>query len=456
MQKYLTIMKNKIILVFIIIFTSIFIIHGQEKNVVDRILAVVGNNLILQSDVEAQYLQISQGRDYKGIDLKCDIFEDLLYQNLLLHHAEMDSLTVTDREVDSELERRIRYFVMQIGSEKKLEDYFGKTMTEIKNDLRENLKKQLLSEQMEHKITSSVKITPTEVRNFFKNLPKDSIPYIEEELEYEQIVIYPAIPEEIKLLTKEKLNDLRERVLKGDNFSTLAVMYSEDPGSSPRGGELGLVGRTELVPEFTAVAFNLEPGETSRIVETEFGYHIIQLIERRGELINVRHILMSPKSPLSETQKARRTLDSITVAIRTDSISFAKAAEKFSQDDNTKFNNGLAINPYTGNSRFQSEHIDPITALQLRRLKLGEISQPFEFTDERGKKGTKIVRLKSRIPAHYANLKDDYQIIQEGALENKKQEVITNWIKRHLKITFIQIDESFHNCQYKFPEWVKK
>jgi peptidyl-prolyl cis-trans isomerase SurA len=435
-------------------FTFVF----AQKQVVDKVLAVVGNNLILVSDIETRFLELNRGKDYEGLDLKCQIFEDLLFQNLLVNHAILDSLEVTDRDVSEQLERRIRYFVQQIGSEKKLEEYFGKTITQIKADLHESLKNQMLAEKMEMKVTGDIKVTPAEVRLYFKSVPEDSIPFIEEELELEQLVLFPHIPEEVKLMSKEKLNELRERIVSGENFATLAALYSEDVETAKRGGELGFVGRSELVPEFTAVAFNLKEGEVSRIVETDYGYHVIQLIEKRGELINVRHILISPKLPASETVKTRIRLDSIMTLVRMDTLTFSAAIEKFSDDTETKNNSGLYINPMTGNSRFtteQLEKVDPLTAFHVKKMKVAQYSDPFEFYNETGKKGYKVIRLKSRIPAHKANLKDDYQRIQELAMEEKKHKTMMNWVEKKKKITYIQIDESYANCPFNY-NWTSK
>ncbi len=443
-----------IIIVLFSQFTLVNSVKAQDK-IIDQIIAVVGDNYILKSDIENQFLQLESKSDYQGVDLKCNILEELLYQNLLLHQAAIDSLTVSDKEIDSQLDRRIRYFVSQVGSEKKLEEYFKKSIIEIKSDLRESLKKQMLSEKMQDKLTGSLKVTPSEVKQCFKDMPKDSIPTINEQVEYEQIVIYPVISEKEKLAVKEKLNGFRERILKGDKFSTLAVLYSEDPGSAVKGGELGFVGRNDLVPEFAAVAFKLKDGEVSRIVETEYGYHIIQLIERLGEQINVRHILLVPKVDPISAVKARSQLDSIARIIRLDSITFKNAAEKFSQDKDTKFNGGLAVNPYTNNSRFDLEQLDATTSYWIKKLKTGEISSPFEYTNEKSQKCYKIIRLKARYPSHKANLKDDYQSIQDYAASLKKQQIMKDWIEKEQKITYIRIDNSYQNCNFKYQGWVK-
>lgn len=448
---------NKRLFFIIVLFSSFAFINTGicQNKIIDQIIAVVGDNYILKSDIENQFLQLESKSEYQGVDLKCTILEELLYQNLLLHQAALDSITVSDKEIDSQLDRRIRYFVSQIGSEKKLEEYFKKSIIEIKSDLRESLEKQLLSERMQDKLTGSLKVTPSEVKQCFKDMPKDSIPVVNEQVEYEQIVIYPLISEKEKLAVKEKLNGFRERILKGDKFSTLAALYSEDPGSAIKGGELGFVGRSDLVPEFAAVAFKLKDGEVSRIVETEFGYHIIQLIERLGEQINVRHILISPKVDPSSAVKARAQLDSIARIIRLDSMTFKAAAEKYSQDKDTRLNGGLAVNPYTNNSRFDLEQVDGTTSYWIKKLKIGEISSPFEFTNEKSQKCYKIIRLKARYPAHKANLKDDYQSIQDYALVLKKQQVMKEWIEKEQKITYIKIDNSYQNCSFKYSGWVK-
>jgi len=446
--------KTLITLLLVFPISFIYIASSQDKTI-DKIIATVGDNYILKSDIESQFIQLESKTDFKGVDLKCNILEELLYQNLLLNQAALDSLTVSDKEIDSQLDRKLRYFVSQVGSEKKLEEYFNKSITDIKAELRESLKKQMLSEKMQDKLTGSLKVTPSEVRQYFKEIVPDSIPKINEQVEYEQIVLFPVITETEKLAVKEKLNGLRDRILKGDKFSTLAVLYSEDPGSSTKGGELGLLGRSDLVPEFAAVAFKLKDGEVSRIVETEYGYHIIQLIERLGEQINVRHILLTPKVDPKSAVKARNRLDSLATAIRTDSITFKKAAGKYSQDNDTKFNGGLAVNPYTNNSRFDIDQLDATTSYWIKKLKPGEVSASFEFTNDKSQKCYKIIRLKALYPAHKANLKDDYQTLQEYSVSLKKQEIMKDWVAKEQKFTYVHIDNSYKNCDFKYKGWIK-
>lgn len=438
-------MKN--ILVISIFLLGYYFSYAQ-KPVIDKVVAVVGNNAILLSDIENQYHQTPDKSKYDGIDLKCNILEELIYQNLLLHQAEIDSITVGEKEIESEMERRLRYFINQIGSEKKLEEYFNKSIIDIKSDLRKSLRKQMLAEKMQDKIIGNIKVTPTDVRNFYKSLPPDSIPFINEQVEYQQIIFYPLISEKEKIEAKEKLNSIRERILKGESFATLAVLYSEDPGSALRGGELGFFTRNDMVPEFSGAAFKLKEGEVSPIIETEYGFHIIQLIERKGEQINARHILITVKSSYEELQKAKNFAQTIYQKILSDSITFSKAAIQYSMDKNTSFNEGIAVNPFNNTTRFDVEQLDPASARQIEKLKVGQISQPFDFSNEQGKKGYKIIKLKARYKAHKANLTDDYNYLQQLTQEHKKQEAIKNWILKKTKTTYFTIDDDFKKCEF--------
>lgn len=438
----------------IILFATNIIAQNNGK-VIDQVIAVVGGKIILLSDIEEQYTQLkAQGFESKG-DVKCEILEELLFQKLLLNQAELDSIEVTSKEINQTMESRFKYFISQIGSEEKLEEYFGKSILEMKEDFRENIKEQLLTQKMQSKLTDDIKITPSEVRAFFKNIPADSLPYINTEFELQQIVLVPKISDEEKLLIREKLNEFRERVINGDKFSTLAVLYSEDPGSAKKGGELGFVSRTDLVPEFAAVAFNLKDGEVSRIVETEFGYHIIQLIEKKGELVNVRHILLSPKPSVEKMMEIEKRLDSISTQIRENKITFEDAADKFSDDEKSKYNGGLMSNPYTGNTRFEANQLDQYSYYAVKDLNTGEISKVLQTRDDRGKIVYKIYKLKTKTKPHKANLKDDYQRIQDIALENKKQKEIDEWSSKKINNTYIHIDPSFGNCSFRLKGWLK-
>ncbi len=427
-----------------------------QKQIVDQVIAVVGKNIILQSDIENRYMQMVMQGYVSGGDMKCEILEDFLYEKLLLNQAELDSIEITKNEIEYAMDNRFRQIINQLGSEEELEKQFGKSILEMKADMKEDMKKILLSQKMLGKITENLKITPTEVRKYFNNLPKDSLPVVNETFEIEQIVKYPVIKKEDKEAVKNRLKEFRERIQNGDKFSTLAVLYSEDPGSAPKGGEIGFITREQVEPEFAAVAFNLKsPKEVSRIVETSYGYHIIQLIEKRGELINVRHILLSPKVSPEQMIKAKKTLDSIKNILASDTVSFAEIAEKYSDDENSKNTGGLVVNPYTGSSKFEKEHLDAATYYAIKNLNPGQISKPFETKDPDGKTVYKIVRLKSKTESHIMNLKEDYQAIKDIALADKKQKEINNWIKQRQASTYIHIDDSYKNCNFKMKAWVK-
>lgn len=442
-------MRNFLICIFI--FQSLAT-YSQDKKIIDQIIAVVGNNMIMESDIETQRIQMMAQGYYSQGDIKCEILEQMVYQKLLIHQAAIDSIEVTDRDVDMELDRKISYFISQIGSEEKLEEYFKKSMVEIKTDFKEVIREQLLVQRMHAKLTGDLKVTPTEVRKYYKSLPPDSIPVVPAEYEIQQIVKYPVIEEAEILAVKEKLRQLRDRVVNGENFATLAILYSEDPGSSKNGGELGFVGRGDLVPEFAAVAFNLKPGEVSKIVKTDYGFHIIQLIERKGEKINVRHILITPKVNPKKVFEAKRSLDTIAALIRSDSLKFDVAAGLYSQDKETRLNGGLLLNPATGTTRFEASHIESSVAFAIKNLQSGQISEPFESKDEQGRTVVKIVSLKSKTETHTASLENDYQRIQDATLENKKAEFIKGWIDKKRKSTYIKLVPEYAAC----PDFLKK
>lgn len=445
--------KVKIISLLILITLS-GNVFSQTK-VVDQIIGVVGKNIILESDIENQRLQLQSQGYYSSGDIKCEVFEDMLFQKLLLNQAAIDSIEVSESEVKSELDRRIQYFIAQIGSQKKLEEFYGKSLLEIKDEFSKVIKEQLLTQRMRQEITKDLKVTPSEVRSFFKKLSKDSLPYIKSEVEIQQICNYPKV-EEIEILrVKEQLRNFKKRINNGKNFATLAVLYSEDPGSAKKGGELGFVGRGDLVPEFAAVAFNLKEGEVSKIVKTDYGFHIIQLIERKGERINVRHILIKPKISAEKKLCAKEFLDSVKNLINIDTVSFKDAVLKYSDDKETIYNAGIVVNPQTNASSFELEQLEPDVSYAIKNLKVGDISAPFESVDNNAKTVYKIVRLKSKTNAHKANMSDDYQKIQDAALEEKKQDFIGSWIEKKQKTTFIKVDDSYKNCKFNHKGWVK-
>lgn len=425
---------------------------AQDK-VIDEVIAVVGSHPILYSDVEAQYMQMrSQMQVSDPFAARCQIFEQMLYQKLLLYQAEIDSIVVDDEQVNATLDQKLRYYIQQFGSQEKLEDFYDKTILEIKEEFREPIKEQLLSEQVQAKVTENIKITPTEVKRFFEKIPADSIPVIPMRYEIAQIVKEPDVNQEELNASKAKIIALRDRVLKGEKFNTLAILYSEDPGSAAKGGELGLFGRGDMAPEFEAAAFGLKnKGDLSEVIKTKFGYHVIQLIERRGEYINARHILIIPKVSPLDLVKAKNDLDSIAALISKDSISFEKAALRFS-DDPGRVNGGLLINPASSNSIFPADQLDPKVFFVVDKLKTGEVSAAVPYTTEDGTSAYRILKLISRTDPHKANLKDDYNQLQEWALNEKKGKAVSKWIKEKSKTAFLRIDERYKECQFQY-DW---
>ena len=443
-------MKLKTYILILYLFITTFNTFAQKKDI-DKIIAIVGKNIILKSDIENQYYQLKNQPGTENIpDLRCYLFEEMLIQKLFLHKAELDSIEVTPQEVEDNIDRRIRYFVNQIGSEEKLEKYYHKSIEEIKDDFKDIIKEQMLAERAQSNLTKNIKVTPSEVKKFYNSLPKDSIPYVEAKYRVEQIVLKPKISNIEDSIAKAKITNFKKRIENGENFAALAVLYSEDPGSASKGGELGYVSRQDLVPEFAAVAFNLKnKGEVSRVVKTKFGYHIIQLIDRKGEKINIRHILITPKTSIEQIIKTKQRIDSISNLIKKDSISFEDAVQKFSDDKNSKQNNGLMINPVTNDANFEITHFNPKTAYVVNNLNLGEISDAFETTDDENHKVYKIIKLISKTQKHKANLKQDFNVIKELCLQNKKQEKTNKWIKQIKKTTYIKIDDSYKNCDFK-------
>jgi len=439
--------------IFLLLTITAITTNAQEK-VVDQIIGVVGSNIILQSELESQYLQyLAQGLE-PSPSSRCEILEDMLFQKLLINQAQIDSVEVTEAQVESELDKRMRYFINQLGSEKALEDYLGKSILQIKADYKDEIKGLLLAQQMQSKITGKVVVTPAEVRSYFNQIPTDSLPFINSEVEVGQIVKMPPLSKEEKQNVKDKLQNIRERILKGEDFSTLAILYSEDPGSAKNGGELGFVNREDLVPEFAAVAFNLKGSEVSNVIESPYGYHILQLISRRGEQVNVRHILLTPKVSSADLTKAQVYLDSIySLMLKYDTLNFEKAALRFSDDAETKNNAGLIINPQTGTTKFETQELDPAIFFTIDKLKLGEFSRPVRMQTKDGKSAYRILYLKSRTLPHRANLKEDYQRIQNVAMTQKQAKIVSDWVKKKKSTTYIKIDEEFKSCDFRY-KWI--
>jgi peptidyl-prolyl cis-trans isomerase SurA len=428
-------------------------VYAQQAQVIDKIVAVVGKNIILQSDIEEQYLQYRLQGGIKGSasSIRCEILEDMLFRKLMLNQAELDSITVTDEQVESEMDYRIRYYVSQLGSEEKLEEYYNKSMSEIKDELRTIIKDQKMIEEVQRGIVSGVNATPSDVREFYRSIPKDSIPMVSAQYEIAQLVKKPPITLDEKLAVKDELYELRARILKGERFSTIARIYSEDPGSAKKGGELGFQGRGGFVPEFEAAAFSLKEGEISEVIETEYGFHIIQLIERRGDYVNVRHVLRTLKVSPEALQTAYDELDSIANLIRMDSITFDEAVRQFSDEDD-KVNGGYLVNENTGSTFFAAEDLDQQVSVVVNKLKVGEVSDPVPMKTKNGKDAYRLLIIKKKTTAHKANLNDDYALIQQWTLQKKRQEAINKWIDNKSTKAYVNISEEYRDCDFQF-DW---
>ena len=441
------------LIIIMTIFSTNISAQDQEAPkgvIIDEVIATVGGNIVQYSELEAQYLQytMQEGVPADPQKMKCDMLENMIYQKLLLNQAELDSVEVTDGQVESELDRRLRYYISLLGSKEKFEEFYQKSVVEFKEELREQVREMMLVENVQQSITADVKITPTEIRQFYKDIPEDSIPFINSEVRLAQIVKLPPVNDEEIERVKNKLQEIRYRVLNGENFATLAILYSEDPGSSKQGGELGLFGRGEMYPEFEAAAFSLkEKNEVSDIIKTDAGFHILQLIERRGEYVNVRHILLRPKVSPLDLAKAKVELDSIANLIEEGKFTFDEAVQEFSEDP-SKNNGGLVLNPMTNTSLFESDQLDPKVFFVIDKLEVGEISAPVQFQTQEGKDAYRILYVKDRTEPHKANLKQDYDKIQEWALEKKKQDELLKWVNEKVKNTYVKVNENYQDCTF--------
>jgi peptidyl-prolyl cis-trans isomerase SurA len=451
-------MINKLFGSFFLLGCLIFgnLLQAQDKTV-DQIVAVVGKNIILKSDIESMYLQQqAQGITSDG-DMKCEILENLLIEKLLLAEAELDTtIIVSDNSINQNLEQRIQYFVSHLGSEKEVEAYFKKSIVDLKADMTEVIKNQQMTQQMQEKIISKVSVTPAEVRLYYKNIPENEIPQIDQQIEYAQISILPELNLKEEERIKATLRELKQRIESGQSgFAPMAVIYSEDPGSARNGGELDYMGRGNLDPAYAAAAFNLKGDKISNVVKSEFGYHIIQAMDRKGELLKTRHILMKPKVDPLAVKKAYNQIDSIANFIRKGTIKFEDAAARFSSDKNSRGNGGVVINPETSETKWKMSELDPDVSKVIAKMNLNEISNPFLTLDERQRQVYKIVKLLNKTNAHTANLRDDYVELSNQYLASKKEKTLDKWIKDKQAGTYVRIDDSYANCNFKYKGWKK-
>ena len=431
-------------------------VYGQD-NVIDEVVWVVGDEAILKSEVEeARMSALYEGRKFDG-DPYCVIPEEIAVQKLFLHQAALDSIEVAESEVIQRVDQMTNMYIANIGSREKMEEYFNKTSSQIREALRENAREGLKVQRMQQKLVGEIKITPAEVRRHFKDLPQDSIPYIPTQVEVQIITQQPKIPLEEIEDVKSRLREYTDRVNKGESFSMLARLYSDDRGTAINGGEMPFTGRGYLDPAFANVAFNLQdPNKVSKIVESEYGFHIIQLMEKRGDRIKVLHILLKPHVPEEALMAGTARLDSIADDIRNGKFTFEEAASVLSQDKDTRNNHGLLPNPQTNTSKFEMQELPPEIAKVVDKMKVGEISEAFTMIPQKtGKEECVIVKLKSRINGHKATISEDYQNLKEIVLEKRRDEMLDKWIREKQKHTYVRINENWKNCTFKYPGWIK-
>ena len=446
-----------------LILTSAFIclfinVQAQKKNL-DKVVAVVGNNIILLSDLTQQYAIYLSSGNPPDDRVKCVYLQQMLIQKLLKQQAEIDSIMVDDNQVDDELDKRMRYNVQRMGGQEKLEQFLNKSLLQYKDEMRPDVKEGLIAQKMQAKITENINVTPLEVKQYFDSYQKDSLPDIGTEVEVGEITLHPKLTKAEKQRFYDKLDAIRLRIKSGEDFAFLAKTYSEDPGSAPEGGDLGFFDRATMFKEFTAMAFKLKAGDLSPVFETEAGYHILQVIERRGEQVNARHILIRPQITPQSLERVKLKADSIYKDITTKKIPFFTAASLYSDNKETQYNGGMML--YADNVTARTtfipvEKLDPSVFVVIDTMKINEISTPVPFQDERdGKSGYKIFLLKSKIPPHKGNLEQDYPKFKERAQKEKEDKTVSEWFEKRRETNYIRVDDEFANCD-EMKLWVKK
>lgn len=431
-----------------------------KGTIIDEVVWVVGDEPILRSDIEAMRLQgNAEGHDF-GDNADCSIPEQIAVQKLFLHQAALDSLEVSESEITEGVEQQLNYWIQAAGSKERLEQYRRQSITEMRQGLREEYKNSQLVQKMRQKLVEDIKVSPAEVREYFRNIPEDSIPKIPTTVEVEILTETPKPTKEEVTRIKNQLREFTDRINKGEiSFATLASLYSEDTGSARQGGELGFTGRGMLDPSFAAVAFNLtDPKKVSKIVESEFGYHIIQLIDRRGDRINCRHILLKPKIEQAAIDKAESRLDSIANDIRAGKFTFEDAASVLSDDKDTRNNKGLMANSTQTErtSRFHMQDLPSEIAKVVDTMKVGEVSKPFHMVNDRGKVVSLICKLKSRVDEHRATISEDFQAMKDIVLAKRREETINNWVEKKIKETYVRMLPEYQNCKFQYDGWTRQ
>ena len=428
--------------------------------VVDDVIAVVGEDILLRSEIETKFLELLYQQEEGQIDTtqaKCQVLDQMILNKVLKTHAIRDSLIVGPDQIEYQLNARLQQIISQVPSVQDFEEYYGRTVNQIKAQLRPLVVDYLLAEEKKKEITQDVRVTPAEVKRFFYRVPKEQLPYYNAEVELAQIVMYPEASEEERVATLEKMQSLKERVLNGEDFSELAKEYSEDKGTAEEGGDLGFFRKGQMVEEFQDVAFKLEPGELSRIVETDFGFHLIQVLERRDESVHARHILMKPDINEKKFDALKGKMDTIYQDIQSDSLLFEYAVDLYSEDEETKQMGGLLFNPQTGTSYFEIDALleyNPEMYLAIDDLEEGEVSEPIKFTDQYGREAFRILYVQNQRDAHQMNLEYDFDTIKKRALEMKKNEELYKWLENATSDVFIAVSEQYRSCP-NMPIWLK-
>jgi peptidyl-prolyl cis-trans isomerase SurA len=423
--------------------------QNRPGMVIDQIVGVVGDNIIMQSELEVEFSQLKKEFPEAPDSFKCEILRQRLNEKVLLAKAQLDSVELSEDRVNAELEKRIQYFARQMGGIKNMEEYYGKSIAEIKANNRDKIREGLLVQEMQQKALKDIKVSPTDIKKFFKDLEEqDSLPFYSAEVEIAQIVIQPKVSQEAKELAFEKISELRERVMNGENFNTLALIYSDDKGSAANGGELGFFTRGDMVPEFEAAAFRIKPDSISKIIESKFGYHILKLVDRKGDNINVRHILIRPKIFRTDIDKAKQKLDSILWLVKIDSLTFEQAAKKNSDDVETKSTGGFITEGQTGTTRVPIDELEKGLYFRIESMKPGDMSEPELITlpGPDREQAWRVLYLKTETKPHRANLKDDYQKFQVLAENKKKSKALADYISRHRKQVFISVSDEYKDC----------
>ena len=429
----------------------------SNTNVIDEVAWVVGDEAIFRSDIEEMYAQMRSEGNMPAGDPYCFIPEQMAVEKLYLNQAKIDTITAPEGQVQSAVDRRLNFFVANLGSREKVEEYFRKPYQALREQLLDVMRNNYIVEQVQGSLTKNIKATPRDVRKYYESLPEDSIPYVPTQVETQIITLNPEIPRQEIEDVKARLRDFADRINRGETeFSTLAIMYSED-GSAMQGGELGFHGKSDFVPEFSNVAFNLsDPRKVSRIVETEFGYHIIQLIEKRGEQVNVRHILLRPKVSSDDLRSAVNRLDSLGKDIRAEKFSFEDAARFVSQDKDSRNNKGVMVNQATGSSRFEMQQLPPEVASMVEKMQPGDMSDAFIMKDERKNRDVAaIVRLTNRIPGHRASLAEDYNLIKQMYEASQREEILRKWVESRIREIYVSIEDGWDSCDFKYNGWIK-